>query len=166
MRSGRRRRTAEDGRGRRRTAEEDGGTAWAVNGAEDGGGGRMAAWAARAQAGWKRGQRRTERSRGRRYGERRTGRRQAAWAQTGNQPSYGVLLIIHTRVRVREEVCKKITDRDFRLGENECAQKKGGSFPSRRLPAHYKRFTTAIMIVAFVIIGLSYICIVGIRGRA
>lgn len=91
--SGRRRRTAgEDGRGRRRTAEEDGGTAWAVNGAEDGGGGRMAAW--------------------------------TAWAQPGNQSSYGVLLIIHTRVRVREGVCEKITDRDFRLGENKCAQKR------------------------------------------
>ena len=87
-------------------------------------------------------------------------------AQPGNRSSYGVLLIIHARVRVREGVCEKITDRDFRLGENECAQKKGGSFPSRRLPAHYKRFTTAIMIVAFVIIGLSYICIVGIRGGA
>ena len=147
---------------RRRTAEEDGGTAWAVNGAEDGGGGRMAAWAARAQAGWQRGK---CEQRGR-YGERRTGRRRTAWAQPGNRSSYGVLLIIHTRVRVREGVCEKITDRDFRLGENECAQKKGGSFPSRRLPAHYKRFTTAIMIVAFVIIGLSYICIVGIRGGA
>ena len=41
----------EDSRGRRRTAEEDGRTAWAVNGAEEDGGGRIAAWAARAQAG-------------------------------------------------------------------------------------------------------------------
>ena len=78
---------------------------------------------------------------------------------------WGVPYYKYTRTRARE-CAKKITDRDFRLGENECAQKKGGSFPSRRLPAHYKRFTTAIMIVAFVIIGLSYICIVGIRGGA
>ena len=152
----------EDGRGRRRTAEEDGGTAWAVNEAEDGGGGRMAAWAARAQAGWQRGK---CEQRGR-YGERRTRRRRAAEAQPGNRPPMGCsLLYIHAYACARE-CAKKITDRDFRLGENECAQKKGGSFPSRRLPAHYKRFTTAIMIVAFVIIGLSYICIVGIRGGA
>ena len=71
-----------------------------MNGAEDGGGGRMAAWAARAQAGWQRGK---CEQRGR-YGERRTGRRQAAWLQPGNQSSHGVLLIIHTRVRVREGV--------------------------------------------------------------
>ena len=82
---GGRQRTEEAGRGRRRTAEEDGGTAWAVNGAEDGGGGRMAAWAARAQAGWRRG--RTDGSVRRR--------------RTGTGPPMGTLLIIYTRVRVR-----------------------------------------------------------------
>ena len=156
----------EDGRGRRRTAEEDGGTAWAVNEAEDGGGGRMAAEHRGRRPDGSVGSGGRREAEDGRYGERRTGRRQAAWAQTGNRSSYGVLLIINARVRAREGVCEKITDRGFRLGENECAQKKGGSFPSRRLPAHYKRFTTAIMIVAFVIIGLSYICIVGIRGGA
>ena len=137
-----------------------------MNGAEDGGGGRMAAEHRGRRPDGSVGSGGRREAEDGRYGERRTGRRQAAWAQTGNRSSYGVLLIINARVRAREGVCEKITDRDFRLGENECAQKKGGSFPSRRLPAHYKRFTTAIMIVAFVIIGLSYICIVGIRGGA
>lgn len=80
---------------------------------------------------------------------------------------WGAPYFIHTRVRVREGVCeKKLRTGIFVLGRTNAHKKKGGSFPSRRLPAHYKRFTTAIMIVAFVIIGLSYICIVGIRGGA
>ena len=114
----------EDGRGRRRTAEEDGGTAWAVNGAEDGGGGRMAAWAARAQAGWqRRGQRPAEEDGG--TAGTAWAVNETAWAQTGNQSSYGVLLIIHTRVRVREGVCEKNYGPGFSSWGERMRTKKG-----------------------------------------